>query len=108
MSKDCYFVHESSYVDAGASIGSGTKIWHFSHVMEGAEIGENCILGQNVFVAEEYESAVVSRSKIMYPFTKGYSGRPCILRTKYGIYQRKDSQVILSPQPEKGLSYYPG
>ncbi|AQZ48664.1 UDP-N-acetylglucosamine pyrophosphorylase-like protein [Paenibacillus larvae subsp. larvae] len=51
MSKDCYFVHESSYVDAGASIGSGTKIWHFSHVMEGAEIGENCILGQNVFVA---------------------------------------------------------
>ena len=45
-----YFVHESSYVDDGATIGSGTKIWHFCHVMPGAEIGERCILGQNVVV----------------------------------------------------------
>ncbi len=45
-----YFVHESSIVDAGASIGSGTKIWHFSHVMAGAVIGERCNLGQNVVV----------------------------------------------------------
>lgn len=46
-----YFVHESAYVDPGAKVGSGTKIWHFSHVMGGAEIGANCSLGQNVFVA---------------------------------------------------------
>ena len=46
-----YFVHESAYVDEGAGIGNGTKIWHFSHVMSGAEIGERCVLGQNVFVA---------------------------------------------------------
>jgi len=45
-----YFVHESSYVDAGAQIGAGTKIWHFSHVMPGAVIGEGCNLGQNVVV----------------------------------------------------------
>ncbi len=45
-----YFVHESSYVDGGAIIGSGTKIWHFSHVMAGATIGERCTLGQNVVV----------------------------------------------------------
>jgi len=45
-----YFVHESSYVDAGAVIGPGTKIWHFSHVMPGAVIGERCNLGQNVVV----------------------------------------------------------
>jgi UDP-2-acetamido-3-amino-2,3-dideoxy-glucuronate N-acetyltransferase len=45
-----YFVHESSYVDAGAVIGKGTKIWHFSHVLGGARIGENCSLGQNVNV----------------------------------------------------------
>jgi UDP-2-acetamido-3-amino-2,3-dideoxy-glucuronate N-acetyltransferase len=45
-----YFVHESSYVDDGAVVGSGTKIWHFSHVMPGAKIGERCILGQNVVV----------------------------------------------------------
>lgn len=43
-----YFKHESSYVDEGASIGEGTKIWHFSHVMAGAKIGERCSLGQNV------------------------------------------------------------
>jgi len=45
-----YFVHESSYVDDGAHIGKGTKIWHFSHVMPGAEIGENVSIGQNVNV----------------------------------------------------------
>lgn len=45
-----YFVHESSYVDAGARIGKDTKIWHFCHVMPGAVIGERCSLGQNVVV----------------------------------------------------------
>lgn len=45
-----YFVHSSSYVDAGARVGSGTKIWHFSHVMGDAEIGKQCIIGQNVYV----------------------------------------------------------
>lgn len=45
-----YFVHESSYVDDGAVIGASTKIWHFSHVMAGAVIGERCNLGQNVVV----------------------------------------------------------
>ena len=45
-----YFVHESSYVDDGARIGRGTKIWHFCHVMPGAVIGERCTLGQNVAV----------------------------------------------------------
>jgi UDP-2-acetamido-3-amino-2,3-dideoxy-glucuronate N-acetyltransferase len=44
------FVHESSYVDAGAVVGEGTKIWHFCHVMAGAVIGEGCSLGQNVVV----------------------------------------------------------
>ncbi|HVH08221.1 MAG TPA: acyltransferase [Gemmatimonadales bacterium] len=45
-----FFVHESSYVDAGARIGKGSKIWHFCHVMPGAVIGERCNLGQNVVV----------------------------------------------------------
>ncbi len=43
-------MHESSYVDDGAQIGSGTKIWHFCHVMPRAVIGERCNLGQNVVV----------------------------------------------------------
>src|SRR5213076_2360691 len=45
-----FFVHESSYVDDGARVGRGTKIWHFCHVMPGAVIGERCNLGQNVVV----------------------------------------------------------
>jgi UDP-2-acetamido-3-amino-2,3-dideoxy-glucuronate N-acetyltransferase len=50
MSKDekPYFVHESSYVDEGAVIGEGTKVWHFSHIMPGAIIGKVCSIGQNV------------------------------------------------------------
>ena len=51
MSND-YFVHESSYIDDGAVIGSGTKIWHFCHIQSGAVIGEGCSLGQNVNISK--------------------------------------------------------
>ena len=44
------FVHASAYVDDGATIGAGTKVWHFCHVLGGAVIGERCSLGQNVVV----------------------------------------------------------
>jgi len=46
-----YFVHESAYVDDGAEVGEGTKIWHFCHVMGKAKIGQNCSFGQNVLVS---------------------------------------------------------
>jgi UDP-2-acetamido-3-amino-2,3-dideoxy-glucuronate N-acetyltransferase len=46
-----YYVHSTAVVDAGATIGAGTKIWHFAHVSAGSQIGEKCILGQNTFVA---------------------------------------------------------
>jgi UDP-2-acetamido-3-amino-2,3-dideoxy-glucuronate N-acetyltransferase len=46
-----YFAHESSYVDEGARVGAGTRIWHFCHVMKDAVIGVRCNIGQNVFVA---------------------------------------------------------
>jgi UDP-2-acetamido-3-amino-2,3-dideoxy-glucuronate N-acetyltransferase len=45
---DAPFIHESAYVDDGAVIGAGSRIWHFCHVMPGAVIGEGCTLGQNV------------------------------------------------------------
>lgn len=50
-SKKNWFAHKLACVESGAEIGAGAKIWHFSHVMDGAKIGKNCILGQNVFVA---------------------------------------------------------
>ena len=46
-----YFVHESSFVDDGVTIGNGTKIWHFCHIQKGAVIGEKCSMGQNVNIA---------------------------------------------------------
>lgn len=53
MSEPDYFVHPSAYVDQPCTIGSGTKIWHFVHVMAHAQIGSNCVLGQNVMVASD-------------------------------------------------------
>jgi len=46
-----YFVHESAFVDPGCSIGKGTKIWHFSHIMPDCILGENCNIGQNVVIS---------------------------------------------------------
>ena len=46
-----YFVHESAYVDQPCSVGAGSQIWHFSHVMKDVVLGENCRVGQNVFIA---------------------------------------------------------
>lgn len=48
-----YFVHESSYVDDGVTIGAGTKIWHFCHILSGSVLGERCNIGQNVVVGPD-------------------------------------------------------
>jgi UDP-2-acetamido-3-amino-2,3-dideoxy-glucuronate N-acetyltransferase len=53
MSERAYFVHPTSCVDEPCTIGEGTKIWHFSHVMADSVIGRDCIIGQNVFIASE-------------------------------------------------------
>lgn len=46
-----YFAHETAIIDDGCEIDVGTKIWHFSHIMEGCKIGKNCNLGQNVVIS---------------------------------------------------------
>ncbi|PLW96514.1 MAG: N-acetyltransferase [Marinilabiliales bacterium] len=46
-----YFSHETAVIDEPCIIGTGTKIWHFSHIMSNCEIGENCNIGQNVVVS---------------------------------------------------------
>ncbi len=48
-----FFVHESSYVDEPCEIGKGTKIWHFSHIMQNSKIGKKCNIGQNVVVSPD-------------------------------------------------------
>jgi UDP-2-acetamido-3-amino-2,3-dideoxy-glucuronate N-acetyltransferase len=49
------YIHPTAIIDEDARIGSGSKIWHFCHLMSGCVIGENCVLGQNVMVAAQVE-----------------------------------------------------
>jgi UDP-2-acetamido-3-amino-2,3-dideoxy-glucuronate N-acetyltransferase len=53
QSAPSYFAHQSAYVDQGCTIGEGTKIWHFSHIMTGARIGRHCNIGQNVVISPD-------------------------------------------------------
>ncbi len=50
-----YFAHETAVIDEGCTIGKGTKIWHFSHIMSRCTIGENCNIGQNVVVSPDVD-----------------------------------------------------
>jgi UDP-2-acetamido-3-amino-2,3-dideoxy-glucuronate N-acetyltransferase len=55
MEEPAFFVHPSSIIDPGAQIGTGTKIWHFCHLMPGAKLGRDCTIGQNVFIDNNVE-----------------------------------------------------
>lgn len=55
MADSNYFAHETAVIDAGAVIGDGCKIWHFSHIMPGAVIGPRCNIGQNVVISPDVE-----------------------------------------------------
>ena len=50
---DDFFAHETTVIDEGCQIGKGSKIWHFSHLMTGCQLGEKCNLGQNVVVSPD-------------------------------------------------------
>lgn len=69
-----YFVHPSAIVDEGCNIGSGTKIWHFSHIMTGCVIGENCNIGQNVVISPE---VVLGRNVKIQNNVSLYTGVTC-------------------------------
>ena len=51
MTDKGYFTHPTAVIDEGCSIGNGTRIWHFSHIMSGCSIGERCNIGQNVVIS---------------------------------------------------------
>lgn len=53
MSDTPPFIHETAWIDAGAEIGAGTKIWHFVHVLPGTRVGRGCVLGQNVMAGPD-------------------------------------------------------
>jgi len=53
IDRSTHFVHDSSYIDEPCSIGPGTRIWHFTHVMKNSRIGANCNIGQNVVISPD-------------------------------------------------------
>jgi len=69
IAKDA-FIHKTAIVDNGVIIGSNTKIWHFCHIMPGAQIGPDCIFGQNVFVGK----AIIERGCKIQNNVSIYSG----------------------------------
>ena len=82
MSKRDYFSHETAVIDENVSIGEGTKIWHFSHIMSKATIGSNCNIGQNVVLSP---NAVLGNNCKVQNNVSIYSGVTC------------DSDVFLGP-----------
>jgi UDP-2-acetamido-3-amino-2,3-dideoxy-glucuronate N-acetyltransferase len=53
VAKQEYFAHPTAVIDDGCTIGKGTKIWHFSHIMSHCELGENCNIGQNCVISPQ-------------------------------------------------------
>ena len=84
-----YFAHETAVIDEGCKIGKGTKIWHFSHIMAGAEIGERCNIGQNVVVSPGVK---LGKNVKVQNNVSIYTGVIC------------DDDVFLGPS----MVYYPG
>lgn len=74
MSETSYYVHPTAVVDEGCQIGSGTKIWHFSHIMTGCVLGESCNIGQNVVISPE---VILGRNVKIQNNVSVYTGVTC-------------------------------
>ncbi len=69
-----WFAHETAVIDEGCSIGAGSKVWHFSHIMTGATLGEGCNIGQNVVISPE---VVLGRNCKVQNNVSLYTGVTC-------------------------------
>lgn len=69
-----FFAHETAVIDAGCTIGAGSKIWHFSHIMQDAVLGESCNIGQNVVVSP---GVVLGRNVKVQNNVSLYTGVTC-------------------------------
>lgn len=74
MEKEEFFAHESAVIDNNVRIGKGSKIWHFTHIMPGSVLGENCNLGQNVVISPD---VVLGRNVKVQNNVSIYTGVVC-------------------------------
>ena len=74
MEDKSYFAHETAVIDEGCTIGAGTKIWHFSHIMTGCVLGEKCNIGQNVVISPD---VVLGRNCKVQNNVSVYTGVTC-------------------------------
>jgi len=94
-------IHPSAVVDEGARLGAGTRVWHFCHVMPGARIGADCVLGQNVFVGRDVRVGAGTKIQNNVSVYEGVTiGRRCFVgpsvvftnvRTPRAEVERKDA-----------------
>ncbi|MBR5856740.1 MAG: N-acetyltransferase [Bacteroidales bacterium] len=73
-SNEDYFAHPTAVIDEGCNIGAGSRIWHFSHIMEGSVLGENCNIGQNVVISP---GVVLGRNVKVQNNVSVYTGVTC-------------------------------
>ena len=74
MAKKEYFAHPTAVIDDGCTIGNGTKIWHFSHLMSHCELGENCNIGQNCVISPQ---VILGKNVKVQNNVSIYSGVTC-------------------------------
>jgi len=115
MNDDSYFLHESSYVDEGVEVGSGTKIWHFCHVLKGSRIGQNCIIGQNCMVGPDV--IIGDRCKFQNNVSiytgvtledECFCGPSCVFTNVYNPRAFVERKERVSPHPREAGSHHRG
>ena len=109
-----YFVHEFAYIDHPVKIGRGTQIWHFSHVMSGAEIGENCKIEQNVFIGRNVKIGNNVKIQNNVSVFEGvtleddvFCGPSCVftnIKTPRSAYPRNTSEDYIKTVVKRGAS----
>ncbi len=99
-----YFRHESAYVDEPCVVGAGTKIWHFSHIMQNATIGRHCSLGQNCHVASGVvmgDNVKVQNNVSIYTGTRieddVFLGPSCVLTNVSNPRSQVNRQAMYEP-----------
>ena len=86
------FIHPTAMIDEGAKIGSKCTIWHFSHIMSGASLGDSCNIGQNVMVAPR---VIIGNNVKIQNNVSVYEGVVCeddVFLTIVRLHQRKESE----------------